>query len=69
MAPRKQTATRKQPRTLRVEVGGPRGRIPAKKIAQAIQRKLAAERTDVFAHDDTLILIVQHQVRGRGSSE
>jgi len=54
---------------MRIEIGGPRGRVTAPKIAKAIRKKLAAEPTDLFAHDDTLVLLVQHQVRRKGRAE
>ena len=49
---------------LRVEVTGPRNEVTAEKIADAIKRRLAAESTDLFEKDDTLVLLVQHQVSG-----
>ena len=48
---------------LRVEVEGPLDELTAETIAEAIKRRLAAEPTDLFEKDDTLVLLVQHQVR------
>lgn len=54
---------------LRVEVRGPRKLVTTKKVEQAIHKKLAAEPTDIFAHTDSLILLVQHQIGGTRSPE
>jgi hypothetical protein len=49
---------------LRVEVEGPLDELTAGKVAEAIKQRLATESTDLFEKDDTLVLLVQHQVRG-----
>jgi len=63
MARKKKAAPSRQPRTVRVEIGGALDKITGRKIGRAILKKLGAKATDLFAHDDTLVLLVQHQVR------
>ena len=69
MTPGKKRKRVVQPRTIRVEIGGPRNKVTARKVDEAIRKKLAAERTDLFAQDDTLILLVQHQLGGKRTPE
>jgi hypothetical protein len=38
-------------------------------IAEAIKRALEAEPTDLFTADDTLVLLVQHQLGGKRTAE
>ena len=38
-------------------------------IAEAVKRALEAEPTDLFTADDTLVLLVQHQLGGKRTAE
>jgi len=39
-------------------------KVTAKEIQEAIQRRLASEPTDLFVKNSSVVLLVQHQVRG-----
>jgi hypothetical protein len=49
---------------LRVEV---KGNTP-EAIAEAVKNALQAEPTDIFTADDTMVLLVQHQLGGKRSA-
>jgi hypothetical protein len=69
MTPKEKGKRLVQPRTIRVEIRGPRNKVNARKVERAIRKKLAAVKTDLFAQDDTLVLLVQHQLGGKRTPE
>jgi hypothetical protein len=39
-------------------------KVTAEDVEKAIRRRLASEPTDLFVKNSTVVLLVQHQVRG-----